>query len=99
MALVRQCKRFRSPIGTGELPYPWRYLAVDLRFVRNFRRIGADFRMPAREAFILNRIKLGRGVGVTKTLKGHRSGTSAAEYVDGRHALELIGEFHRSASF
>jgi len=55
--------------------------------------------MPAREAFIFNRIELGRGDGETKTLKGHRPGTSAAEYVDGCHALELVGEFHRSAPF
>src|SRR5438093_5431023 len=50
--------------------------------------------MPAREAFIIDRAKSSRRVGVAETLNGHWLGTSPAEHIRECLPLHIINRFH-----
>jgi hypothetical protein len=56
------------------------------------------FLMTAREAFVIDRIKVGQGVGVIEALNGHWPRTAPAKYVSRRDLLEAIWQFHSPLS-
>jgi hypothetical protein len=59
-----------------------------------FRLTWLHVLMPAREAFIIDRAKSSRGVGVVQTLNSHWPGTSPAEHVGECYPLKIISQFH-----
>jgi hypothetical protein len=59
-----------------------------------FRLIRLHVLMPARQAFIIDRVQSSGGVGVAETLNSHCSGTSRAEHVRECYARKIISRFH-----
>ena len=54
--------------------------------------------MPAREAFIIDRAKSSRRVGVAEALNSHWPGTSPAEHVRECDPPKIINRFHAPPS-
>ena len=50
--------------------------------------------MPARQAFVIDRAKASRRVGVAETLNSHWPGTSLAEHVRECRPVPVISRFH-----
>jgi hypothetical protein len=59
-----------------------------------FRLARLHVLMPARQAFIIDRAKSSRGVGVVQTLNSHWPGTSPAEHVGECYPPKIISQLH-----